>query len=50
MKLHPSGHEDTFARENLPPFDQWPDLNLDQFTYPERLILWWKKVLGIIRR
>ena len=37
MKLHPTGHEDTFARENLPPFDQWPDLLLDRFDYPDRL-------------
>ena len=37
MKLHPTGHEDTFARENLPPFDQWPDLLLERFDYPERL-------------
>ncbi|MCZ4367324.1 AMP-binding protein [Sulfitobacter dubius] len=37
MKLHPTGHEDTFARDNLPPFDQWPDLLLERFDYPERL-------------
>ena len=37
MKLHPTGHEDTFARENLPPFDQWPDLLLDRFDSPDRL-------------
>ena len=24
MALHPSQHRDTFARENLPPEDQWP--------------------------
>ena len=37
MKLHPTGHEDTFARDNLPPFAQWPDLLLEKFDYPERL-------------
>jgi 2-aminobenzoate-CoA ligase len=37
--LGPSAHVDTFARDNLPPFDQWPDLLLDrpEFQYPERL-------------
>jgi 2-aminobenzoate-CoA ligase len=39
IKLGPSAHVDTFARDNLPPFDQWPDLPLDraEFQYPERL-------------
>jgi 2-aminobenzoate-CoA ligase len=39
IKLGPSAHVDTFARDNLPPFDQWPDLLLDrsEFQYPERL-------------
>ena len=32
--LGPTGHEDTFARDNLPPADQWPDLLLDGFDYP----------------
>jgi 2-aminobenzoate-CoA ligase len=38
-KLGPSAHVDTFARDNLPPFDQWPDLLLDraEFQYPDRL-------------
>ena len=35
--LRPSGHEDTFARDNLPPEDSWPDLLLDGFDYPDRL-------------
>ncbi|MBP2559462.1 2-aminobenzoate-CoA ligase [Neorhizobium galegae] len=33
--LGPSGHLDTFARDNLPPPDQWPDIRLDGFDYPE---------------
>jgi 2-aminobenzoate-CoA ligase len=37
MNLLPSAHADTFARDNLPPFDQWPDLLLDGFDYPEKL-------------
>lgn len=37
MKLGPSAHVDSFARDNLPPFDQWPDINLDGFDYPEYL-------------
>src|ERR1700753_1617374 len=38
-ELGPSGHVDDFARRNLPPVDQWPDLLLDrpQFQYPEYL-------------
>src|SRR5262249_15320011 len=38
-QLGPSAHIDTFTRDNLPPFDQWPDLPLDRpkFQYPERL-------------
>ena len=35
--LGPTAHIDTFARDNLPPPDQWPDLLLDGFDYPERL-------------
>lgn len=37
--LGPSAHVDTFARDNLPPFDQWPDILLDrpEFQYPERI-------------
>jgi 2-aminobenzoate-CoA ligase len=38
-KLGPSAHVDTFTRDNLPAFDQWPDLLLDrpEFQYRERL-------------
>jgi 2-aminobenzoate-CoA ligase len=32
-----TAHVDTFARDNLPPPDQWPDLLLDDFQYPEEL-------------
>src|SRR4249920_3807044 len=34
-----SGHVDDFARRNLPPFKQWPELLLDrpEFQYPEYL-------------
>jgi 2-aminobenzoate-CoA ligase len=37
--LGPSGHVDDFARQNLPPFEQWPDLLLDrsEFQYPDYL-------------
>jgi len=35
--LGPTAHIDTFARDNLPPFEQWPDLKLDGFAYPEIL-------------
>ena len=35
--LGPSGHVDTFARDNLPPLSEWPDLLLEGFDYPEHL-------------
>ena len=37
--LGPTGHVDTFARDNLPPAELWPDLLLDrpEFQYPEYL-------------
>ncbi|HSR79912.1 MAG TPA: AMP-binding protein [Hyphomicrobiaceae bacterium] len=37
--LSPSAHVDTFARDNLPPAEQWPDLLLDapQLQYPDYL-------------
>jgi 2-aminobenzoate-CoA ligase len=39
ITLGPSAHVDTFTRDSLPPFDQWPDILLDrpEFQYPERL-------------
>ncbi|SMC98829.1 AMP-binding protein [Rhizobium sp. RU36D] len=33
--LGPTGHVDTFTRDNLPPFDQWPEIDLTGFDYPE---------------
>src|SRR6201996_3459728 len=38
-KLGPSGHVDDFARRNLPPSGQWPELLLErpEFQYPEYL-------------
>src|SRR5882672_166534 len=37
--LGPTAHVDTFTRDHLPPFDEWPDLLLDrpQFRYPDYL-------------
>jgi len=37
--LGPTAHVDTFARDNLPPFDLWPKLLLDrpEFQYPDYL-------------
>ena len=35
--LGPSGHLDTFTRDRLPPADQWPEINLTGFDYPEWL-------------
>jgi 2-aminobenzoate-CoA ligase len=33
--LGPSGHTDSFVRDRLPPAEEWPDLLLDGFDYPE---------------
>src|SRR3984885_3542937 len=35
--LGPPAHTDTFARDNLPPPDQWPDFRLDGLDYPDPL-------------
>ncbi len=37
--MFPSAHVDTFARDHLPPREQWPDVLLDrpELRYPERL-------------
>lgn len=32
-----SGHSDTFARDNLPPLELWPEIKLGHFQYPESL-------------
>ncbi len=37
--MHRSAHQDTFARDNLPPPDQWPELvfDLPSLRFPERM-------------
>ena len=35
--LRPTGHTDSFARDNLPAEESWPDLLLEGFDYPDRL-------------
>jgi 2-aminobenzoate-CoA ligase len=35
--LGPTAHTDTFARDKLRPPEQWPNLLLGGFEYPERL-------------
>ncbi|RFB75642.1 AMP-binding protein [Methylovirgula sp. 4M-Z18] len=37
MNLGPSGHADTFTRNHLPPFEEWPELDLEGFEYPDYL-------------
>ncbi|MEZ5669259.1 MAG: AMP-binding protein [Alphaproteobacteria bacterium] len=40
MHMHPSGHVDSFARDNLPPPHLWPVIDahgLNDLAYPERL-------------
>lgn len=35
--LGPTAHTDTFSRDNLPPPDQWPQLLMGGFNYPDYL-------------
>src|ERR1700734_2244738 len=35
--LGPTAHTDTFARDNLPPPEQWPDFRLDGLDYPDQM-------------
>src|SRR5258708_39748236 len=35
--LGPTAHIDTFARDNLPPPDQWPDFRLQGLDYPDHV-------------
>lgn len=35
--LGPSGHADSFTRDNLPPAEDWPQIDLGPFRYPEWL-------------
>lgn len=35
--LGPTAHTDSFTRDKLPPFAEWPEFNLDGFDYPEHL-------------
>lgn len=35
--LGPSGHSDTFARDSLPPPEDWPQIDLSGFDYPDWL-------------
>jgi len=37
MTFLTSGHVDTFCRDNLPPKHQWPELNANQYAYPQQL-------------
>jgi len=32
--LGPTGHSDTFARDNLPHFADWPKIDLEGLTIP----------------
>ncbi len=37
-----SAHLDTFCRDNLPPRALWPELNTEQFDYPDQLNVAWE--------
>jgi 2-aminobenzoate-CoA ligase len=48
--LGPSAHVDTFARDNLPPPDLWPEFHLAGFDYPERLNAGWELTDGMVEK
>lgn len=48
--LRPSAHTDTFTRDNLPPAEQWPDLILDGFDYPDRLNAGWELTDAMVEK
>ena len=52
MDLSPSSHVDTFARDHLPPRDQWPviEFTTDALHYPDRLNAGVELVDGPARR
>ena len=37
MELGRSAHEDTFTRDNLPPSEEWPVIDLGPLSYPEHI-------------
>jgi 2-aminobenzoate-CoA ligase len=37
MMAHASAHTDTFAHDNLPAIDTWPEFLLDGYDYPDHL-------------
>jgi len=37
MKLGPTGHTDTYTRDNLPPEELWPNFLTENFNYPEHI-------------
>ncbi|WP_127903296.1 AMP-binding protein [Solirhodobacter olei] len=37
MQLGPTGHSDSFCRDNLPPMELWPEIDLTGFDYPDWL-------------
>ncbi|WP_425418311.1 AMP-binding protein [Oricola indica] len=48
--LGPSGHADSFTRDNLPPSDQWPEFLLDGFDYPEWMNAGYELTDGMVAR
>ncbi|CAN5479828.1 AMP-binding protein [soil metagenome] len=37
VTLGPSAHVDTFSRDNLPPAEQWPEIPLKGYKYPDHV-------------
>lgn len=52
MELSPTGHVDHFARQSLPPREQWPilEFTLPELQYPERLNAAAELIDGGVRR
>ncbi len=48
--LSPSAHRDTFCRDNLPPLEQWPELDLGPLAHVDRLNCATELLTGTIER
>ncbi|MEM1386869.1 MAG: AMP-binding protein [Pseudomonadota bacterium] len=48
--LSASAHVDTFARDNLPPPEMWPEFRLDGFDYPEHINVGYELTDGMVAR
>ena len=49
-KLGPSGHIDSFTRDNLPPKELWPEFKLNEFSYPDFINIGYELTDAIVEK